>query len=353
MWAVPVYARPDPDIKEYQSLLKQAGYYPGPIDGIRGPLTEKAILRFQKDQGLTADGVVGPVTLQQLRWVVSTYTVRRGDTLSRISQRFGVSVEWLVKQNRLRHPDLLHPGQKLVVKPLKGTVTPDRPVAAQPPPSTPPSPPAAAPEEPVWEHFLPGAVTVSSPAGLAGARVALTFNDAPDPLYTPEILEVLSRHGVKATFFLIGERIRAAAEVTKSLASAHEVGNHSYAHRPLLGQPSAEIEKDLEAAQTAIRAVTGQVPVHFRPPGGGLDGAIAAAAHQQGLRIVFWDNVGATDDIPLAPEDLAARIASRCRDGSILMLHADRPQTPVVVEKLLAALQGAGVRLVPLSQLVK
>ncbi|MDI6893306.1 MAG: polysaccharide deacetylase family protein [Bacillota bacterium] len=351
----PAHATPQSSayVREYQSLLKQTGYYRGALDGIRGPATESAILRFQKEHGLAADGVVGPTTMAALRRAAATYVVRKGDTLNEIAASYGVTVKWLCQVNGIRDPDLIRPGQKLVVRDLGTGAQQGR---STPEPADSPSQPvsdAPQPEEgPAWETFLPGTSSPESPrSGLLGARVALTFDDAPHA-GTGAILEVLARHGVRATFFLIGERIaQNRDQVLRMVAAGHELGNHSYCHRILVGHDPADVEKDLSAAQAAVASVAGRKPLLFRPPGGALDRAVAAAAARQGLTTVLWHNVGATDDCPLPAEELARRIAVRCYDGYIVMLHADRPGTAALVDNLVRLLTAAGARLVTLSEL--
>jgi peptidoglycan/xylan/chitin deacetylase (PgdA/CDA1 family)/LysM repeat protein len=391
----PVRAAPESEsyVREYQTLLREAGYYRGPIDGVPGPATRSAILSFQKDHGLAADGVVGPATMAALRRTASTYVVRKGDTLSKIAARHAVSVSWLCQVNGIRDPDVIRPGQKLLVRDLKTDTpasnlpSPAGSAGGKPDPkggsrglgsavssggqgqcggeqvrrsqgpggsgfSGPSVEPAPGGEDPAWQTFLPG---TSSPApsrsGLRGARIALTFNDAPHA-DTGAILEVLARHGVRATFFLVGDRIAQNRDLVRRMAAeGHELGNHSYSHLVLAGRDPAEVEKDLAAAQAAIAATTGSKPRYFRPPAGAIDRAVAAAAARQGLVTVLWHNVGATDDCPLPPEELAGRIASRCRDGYIVMLHGDRPGTAAVVDRLVTLLTSAGARLVTLSEL--
>ncbi|UFU00377.1 N-acetylmuramoyl-L-alanine amidase [Radiobacillus kanasensis] len=107
-------------VKERQKRLKELGFYTGRIDGIFGPLTEKAVIEFQKAEGIGVDGIIGPVTLGRLKNPQSTkkkyYTVERGDILSRIAQEFNSSVSDIVKWNNIKNKNLIYPGQKLRVK---------------------------------------------------------------------------------------------------------------------------------------------------------------------------------------------------------------------------------------------
>ncbi len=134
-----------------QSLIRlgymtEAAYNTGP--GIFGPRTDAALRAFQRDAGITVDGIYGPQTRQALTQALarvqgsaSTYTVRPGDTLSQIAQRHGTTVDELVRLNNIRNPNLIYPGQELRLPPSSGTPAPapaPRP-APTPNPGTPPS----------------------------------------------------------------------------------------------------------------------------------------------------------------------------------------------------------------------
>ncbi len=132
-----------------QSLIRlgymtEAAYNTGP--GIFGPRTDAALRAFQRDAGITVDGIYGPQTRQALTQALarvqgnaSTYTVRPGDTLSQIAQRHGTTVDELVRLNNIRNPNLIYPGQELRLPPSSGTPAPAPRPAPTPNPGTPPS----------------------------------------------------------------------------------------------------------------------------------------------------------------------------------------------------------------------
>src|SRR5258706_9126395 len=111
--------------------------------------------------------------------------------------------------------------------------------------------------------------------------VALTFDDGPDPLSTPNFLRVLERRRVRATFFLLGRMVRMAPQLAGSIRDAgHEVGLHGYDHRCLLWRGPRATYDDLARGRDAIAAVTGSVPRWFRPPYGVLTTAAMIAARR-------------------------------------------------------------------------
>ncbi|GBD28538.1 Bifunctional xylanase/deacetylase [bacterium HR31] len=151
--------------------------------------------------------------------------------------------------------------------------------------------------------------------------VALTFDDGPEPLYTPLLLDTLARLRLRATFFLVGRRVDQFPYFASAIARAgHELGNHSYSHRSLVRLPPEEVRRDLERAQQAVFRATGVRPRVFRPPGGRYDRTVVQVASQLGLLTVLWtDSPG--DYEGLGSERLQTRLLSRVYSGAILLLH--------------------------------
>ncbi len=156
-----------------------------------------------------------------------------------------------------------------------------------------------------------------------GAPVAaITFDDGPDPETTPAVLEVLARHGAKATFFLIGTRAAQHPElVARIVAEGHAIGNHSWDHPALPTLSAAGARDQLRRAQAAITAAApGTAVTLMRPPYGDQSLASYRAARRQGLTPVIWSVVGAD----WADEDgatIAARILQGLHPGAIVLLH--------------------------------
>jgi peptidoglycan/xylan/chitin deacetylase (PgdA/CDA1 family) len=183
--------------------------------------------------------------------------------------------------------------------------------------------------------------------GPEGARgVALTFDDGPHPIFTRSVLEELDRAGVKATFFVIGEKGARQPELLKEMAArGHLVGVHGDRHdRAFSFRSMRRVRSDLERAVDVVAKATGERPRFFRPPVGQTNPRIAKAAKELGLTIVGWSLRG-RDGIRADPERVAARVIPRLRDGAIVLLHdaAERddrkPAAPDALPRILEALR--------------
>ncbi len=195
---------------------------------------------------------------------------------------------------------------------------------------------------------------IHGPRGAKG--VALTFDDGPDPKSTLRALDALDAAGVKATFFIIGKKAEQHPDVVRDIARrGHDVGLHSYAHDRLFALRGPERwRKDLKRGARALAEITGTRPKLFRPPIGHTVPHTPRIVRELGLRVIGWD-VSARDGITASATDVARRVLSSARDGSIVLLHdaAERDDhAPAGVEALPAILEGLkkkGLAVVPLS----
>jgi peptidoglycan/xylan/chitin deacetylase (PgdA/CDA1 family) len=168
-------------------------------------------------------------------------------------------------------------------------------------------------------------------------RVALTFDDGPDPAWTPAVLDLLRDAGVRASFFLVGRRAERAPDVVRRMAAeGHEVGNHSWSHRSLwLCGPRATAE-EIGRAHETLAALAGTPPRHFRPPWGMVNAAMFGALRRVGERCVFW-SIQPEGRRPAPAAAQVARVLRRAHGGAIVDLH-DAEGTPGAPARLLAAL---------------
>lgn len=168
-------------------------------------------------------------------------------------------------------------------------------------------------------------------------RVALTFDDGPDPAWTPRVLDVLEKTCVRASFFLVGERAARAPEAVRRIAAeGHEVASHAWSHRSfwLLGPRATEHE--VARTHELLAGLAGREPRHFRPPWGMVNAALFGALRRHGERLVFW-SIQPEGLRPVAPERQTRHVLERARPGAIVDLH-DAEGTPAAPERLLAAL---------------
>jgi len=199
-------------------------------------------------------------------------------------------------------------------------------------------------------HALPGIshhwiVAKRRASWLAGigdpGSLALTFDDGPDPVSTPLILDELDRHGIRATFFLLGEMVDRhpwlAAEVR---ARGHELGTHGYWHRSHLARSHRSIAFDLRRSLHAILDATGTRPAWFRPPYGVVARPTLGAAHSEGLRLVLWTTWGRDWRKDATPTSVMADLRHRLLPGATLLLHdSDSTSYPGSFRTALAAIE--------------
>lgn len=171
----------------------------------------------------------------------------------------------------------------------------------------------------------------------AGRRIALTFDDGPDPAFTPRVLEILAARRVRASFFLVGERAARAPDVVRAIAHAgHEIGSHGWSHRSLWLCGPARTDEEIARAQGTLGALTGTPPALFRPPWGMVNAAMFAALRRHGQRCVLWS----IQPEGLRPASAAAqvdRVLRRAHPGAIVDLH-DAEGTPGAPARLCEAL---------------
>jgi peptidoglycan-N-acetylglucosamine deacetylase len=213
----------------------------------------------------------------------------------------------------------------------------------------------AAPFFPGFGFFLP----IVSRGRKDNRSVALTFDDGPDPVTTPWLLDLLDRRQANASFFITGCRARSHPELIREiLARGHTIGNHSYSHDNLLMFRSQRaLVRQIEDTQKIFERF-GIAPLVFRPPVGVTTSRFPAALDRTGLFVVNF-NRRAGDFGNRRVHLMAKRIIKRLGPGDIIMLHDVRPPNPALLEEwkdqielLLAAIQDSGLRIEPLESLI-
>jgi len=171
----------------------------------------------------------------------------------------------------------------------------------------------------------------------AGRRLALTFDDGPDPDWTPRVLDLLGAAGIHATFFVIGERAARAPSIVRRIAAeGHELGNHSWSHRNLWFCGPGATREQVRRGHDAIAELTGAAPLHFRPPWGMVNAAMFRAVRKTGERVVFW-SIQPEGRRPAPAGRQVAHVLRRAHAGAIVDLH-DAEGTRRAPERLVEAL---------------
>lgn len=189
-------------------------------------------------------------------------------------------------------------------------------------------------------------------------RIALTFDDGPDPAWTPRILETLTAADARATFFLVGERAARAPALVRAMAAAgHEIANHSWSHRSLWLAGPRRTGEEIGRAHIVLGELSGRAPRHFRPPWGMVNAAMFRALRRWDERCVFWS---------IQPEGLrrqpaarqAAHVLEWAHPGAIVDLHdaegvAGAPaRLHAALPAMIEGLRGAGYDLVTVAELL-
>jgi peptidoglycan/xylan/chitin deacetylase (PgdA/CDA1 family) len=152
-------------------------------------------------------------------------------------------------------------------------------------------------------------------------QIAFTFDDGPNDPHTLNLLDVLSRHNVHATFFLIGRYVRQRPDIVAEIAKrGHVIGNHTFTHPLLTFQSASRIRRELLQCRDAIHDAVGAHSNLFRPPWGGRRPAVFRIARQMGLDPVMWNITGYDWKAP-TPEFIEQKVAPRIRGGDVILLH--------------------------------
>jgi peptidoglycan-N-acetylglucosamine deacetylase len=229
--------------------------------------------------------------------------------------------------------------------------------------------------------ILVGRLSVASPssekAGIEAANgifrvqtqrpvVALTFDDGPDPRFTPAVLDLLRRHGAQATFFLIGQNALAHRDlVARLLEEGHEIGTHTFDHPDLALLAPPRVDEEIERGADAIRDAGAPRPTLFRPPRGVTDEVVGVLADAERYRTIFWELTVEhyANHMPVA--EAVNRLLERVAPGTIILAHdgglpnridphgQDRSRTVEALPALLEGLDRKGYRIVDVSGLLR
>ena len=195
------------------------------------------------------------------------------------------------------------------------------------------------------------AATTSVPApppGGYGPVVYLTFDDGPHPVYTPRVLEVLSLHGARSTFFVIGSLAEQYPGIIQRInAEGHTVANHTWNHEVLAGLPQEAFDDTVGRTQDLLGS---RATLCLRPPYGSIDAFTRDWAANHGLDVALW-NVDPADWRRPPAAEIAQHIVDHARDGAVVLLHdggGDRSQTVLGLDTALSELSSRGYRFEPL-----
>lgn len=183
--------------------------------------------------------------------------------------------------------------------------------------------------------------------------VAITFDDGPDNIETPRVLDLLQAEHVSACFFCIGNKIKGNEPLLRRMATeGHLIGNHSYSHSnffPLFGL--SRMRREMESCGQELEKATGQPVTFFRPPFGVTNPTLARAIRQSGFTPIGW-NIRTLDTRHPSPEKVLKRIRRKLCPGSVILLHDRMPQSAERLKLIIDFLRSEGYTLVRLDTMM-
>lgn len=193
---------------------------------------------------------------------------------------------------------------------------------------------------------------------------ALTFDDGPSPEWTPRILDVLDKHSVKATFFLVGQAVEQHPEVAREIMRrGHSIGSHSWSHRPMPLLDARTLGEEIDRAADAIERATGKRPQYFRPPWGFYNRRVLLELRARGYLTVLWTRSSQDWRNP-GPEVIETLSAADPRQGDIILFHdggnypsptlptMSRADTVEGLDRVIVRLERAGFQLKSIDEMV-
>ncbi|WP_262177374.1 polysaccharide deacetylase family protein [Saccharococcus sp. Marseille-Q5394] len=190
-------------------------------------------------------------------------------------------------------------------------------------------------------------------------RVALTFDDGPDPRFSNDVLDVLKQYNVPATFFVLGSRAVANPEIVKRMQNeGHVIGNHTYAHPNLVEESDLDtLEGEVTRTEDALNGIIGYRTKLFRPPYGFLYNELVEKLRDMDYYVIGW-SVDSLDWQEDPPEVIASNVLDIIHPGAIILMHdgaesgGDRTNTIEALQQIIPTLQGQGYEFVTVPELL-
>lgn len=226
--------------------------------------------------------------------------------------------------------------------------------AAAPVPYAPPDAPPQLPTLAQQQRVVSRLAATGKPVYCAGPgsnAVALTFDDGPGP-YTEQLLDELRRVDARATFFLVGNRLRDWPGLAREDAGRGAVGDHSWSHPRLTDLPRWDVWLELARTRLDVRSALGTAPRLFRAPYELHDAAVDGVARQLGMLQVFWSVVSGDDRPDATPARVVRNVTAGLRPGAIVLLHDIHPWTVRALPRILQAIRARGLRAVSVPELL-
>lgn len=180
-------------------------------------------------------------------------------------------------------------------------------------------------------------------------RIALTFDDGPHPVCTPQLLDGLKARGVKASFFITGQNAEKYPELVERMQrEGHLIGNHTYSHIQLTKQNREQFREELVKTNGIIREITGEDPVFVRPPYGSWDKKFE---EELNMFPVLW-TIDPLDWCTKDAGNVARRVISKAKENAVILMHDEYDSTVQAALSVVDALQGEGYEFVTVEEIL-
>jgi len=198
-------------------------------------------------------------------------------------------------------------------------------------------------------------------AGRGSRQLALTYDDGPNDPHTLRLLEVLARHDVKATFFMIGRFVAEKPQIAREVARAgHVIGNHTFNHPNLIFCAPARVRGELEHCRQMLKDTVGEHSKLWRPPFGARLPHVLKVGRRLGLEPVMW-TVSSNDWKIYTADGIERRVAERIRGGDVILMHdgahvhmgADRARTVEATDRLIRRCKDLGYEFVTVAEMMR
>lgn len=181
---------------------------------------------------------------------------------------------------------------------------------------------------------------------------SLTFDAAWGNEDTQQLIDILKKYDIQATFFVVGEWVEKYPESVKALSDAgHEVMNHSATHPHMPDLSAEQMTAEVQSCNEKIKAITGVQPTLFRPPYGDYNDAVVSTMRSIGMYCIQWD-VDSLDWKNPAPSEITSRVVQNAQNGSIILFHNAAVNTPAALPDVIEGLKAKGFSFLPVSKLI-
>ncbi|MDF1509584.1 polysaccharide deacetylase family protein [Robertmurraya sp. DFI.2.37] len=207
------------------------------------------------------------------------------------------------------------------------------------------------------QERYPETVVLSGPQ--TSRMVALTFDDGPDPRFTPQILDILRENGIKATFFLLGSRAEAYPDLVKRIVEeGHIIGNHTYWHPNLVEEEDVRVlEREVSRTESGLANLIAYRTKLFRAPYGFLNNELVEQLRDMDYTVVAW-SVDSLDWHESPPDQIAYNVLSNLHPGAIILMHdgaawdEDRTNTVRALRQIIPAIKEQGFEFATVPELL-